>query len=236
MRQICSWRLGPCITRPLYKCSQRCQETWGFPRGLFTEAALLEKETERAWGKALAAEGRYPADLAFVCRCSEWSVRWQLIFFFHQVWIWADSLACSPVCSEQCEFQQVLSLKDFFFLEEKVVWLFGHEEQLVFFPALTPCFKSGATTLSWRSNCRTHTCCSELYLAWCGHSGPCELWCPAPEKVARHGEHSCVSANIICRSVTSPSLSGLKVPPLSLGQYFCNLLFTVIEVKIWQCI
>lgn len=157
-------------------------------------------------------------------------------FFFHQVWIWADSLACSPMCSEQCEFQQVFSLKDFSFLEEKVVWLFGHEEQLVFFPALTPCFKRGATTLSWRSNCRTHKCYSELYLAWRGHSGPRELWCPPLEKVARHGEHGCVSANIICRRVTSPSLSGLKVPPLSLGQYFCNLLFTVLEVKIWQCI
>lgn len=81
MRQICSWRLGPCITCPFSKCSQRCQEIWGFPRGLFTEVALLEKETERAWGKALAAEGRYPADVAFVCRCSIWSVRWQLIFF-----------------------------------------------------------------------------------------------------------------------------------------------------------
>lgn len=80
MRQICSWRLGPCTTCPLSKCSQRCQETWGFPRGLFTEVVLLEKET--AWGKAVAAEGRYPADVAFVCRCSKWSSRWQLITVF----------------------------------------------------------------------------------------------------------------------------------------------------------
>lgn len=107
-------------TWPLYHTStfQMLSEVSGnvgVSKGSLHWSSTSGKRQERAWGAALAAEGRYPADLAFVCRCSKWSVSWQLIIFFHQVWIWAENLTHSPMHSEQCEFQQVLRPPGFFF-------------------------------------------------------------------------------------------------------------------------
>lgn len=98
---------------------------------------------------------------------------------FHQVWIWADSLTHSPVCSKQVlpAFQQVLSLQDFSFLEEEVVWLFGHEEQLVLFPALTPVPELASQL--WAENQTAEHTGATVTCTWLDvgvQAG--ELWCP----------------------------------------------------------
>lgn len=211
MRQICSWRLGPCITCPFSKCSQRCQEMWGFPRGLFTEVALLEKETERAWGKALAAEGRYPADVAFVCRCSIWSVRWQLIFFSLSVNMSWQPHALSRV------FRAVWVPAG---PQPPGIFLSGRGGRVTFWPWLFPALSP--------------------FPNWC-HSSELKLKLQNTQmlqwplvKVARYGKHSCVSVNIIYWHFTSPNLIQASKCLLCLCANI-NLLLVVIEAEIWQC-
>lgn len=124
---------------------------------------------------------------------------------FHQVWIGADSPAHSPMCSEQGPFQQVLSLQDCSVLEEKVVWLFGHEEQLGLFPALTPVSKLASQL--WAEAQAAEHAGAAVTCTWLGvgiQAG--QLWCPPLAQVAGHGKHSCVSVNIIYWHVTSPDL------------------------------
>lgn len=156
---------------------------WRFPRGLFTEVALLEKESA-SMRQNTDSRRRCPAGLAFVCRCSKCSVRWQLILFSPSV-----NMSWQPllyILSSASSRGSSTSRKPSF-LEEKVVWLFGHKEQLLFFPALTPVLKPASQLSCW-SNCRYPSdavTCAWLYMGL----QAAELRCPLLAKVTKHGRH-----------------------------------------------
>lgn len=112
---------------------------------------------------------RYPAGLAFVCRCSKWSVRWQLILFWPSV-----NMSWQPHALS-CIFWAVLVPGS---PQPRGFFLPGKEGGVTFWPQGTASvlpspdlhFKTSFTTQRWRSKCRILKCCSDLCLALHRHS------------------------------------------------------------------
>lgn len=111
----------------------------GVSKGSLHWSSTLEKETGGSMRQSTGSRREVPCWFSICLQMLK--IECEVAadpFFSHQVWIWAENLMPCPMYSEQCEFQGVLSLQDFSFLEKEIMWLLGHEEQLVLFPALTP--------------------------------------------------------------------------------------------------
>lgn len=137
-----------------------------------------------ASGERASGSRRYPAGLAFVRRCSKWSVRWQLILFFSK---------CEYELTASCTLLCILSsARGFSALSIFISW--NWRRSVTFWPqratfgllSLGLSSKISFATQRCRSNCRIPKHCSDLCWLYGGPQAG-ELRCP--EKVTKCGRH-----------------------------------------------